>query len=115
MDSSITHRAQDANGATHAENRRHALDLLLFAADRSVPSRRPGSTGRDLELILDLGLRAPDHGRLRTSWRFVLIRGDARRQPSPTDCPWRQPAAEILRRRRRCSTAIGPGRYARRC
>jgi nitroreductase len=37
----------------------------------------PAPQGADLDLILDAGLRAPDHGRLRP-WRFVLIRGDAR-------------------------------------
>ena len=59
-----------------AEDRRHALDLLLTR--RSVNALEdPAPSGRDLELILDLGLRAPDHGRLRP-WRFVLIRGDAR-------------------------------------
>jgi nitroreductase len=37
----------------------------------------PAPQGADLDLILDAGLRAPDHGRLRP-WGFVLIRGDAR-------------------------------------
>ncbi len=49
-------------------------------APRSPIGRRagiPAPTDRELELILDMGLRAPDHGRLRP-WRFVLIRGDAR-------------------------------------
>lgn len=75
MDSSIASHAP-SNGVTDAEDRRHVLDLLL--ARRSVGVLEdPAPTGRDLELILDLGLRAPDHGRLRP-WRFVLIRGDAR-------------------------------------
>ena len=37
----------------------------------------PAPQGAELDLILDAGLRAPDHGRLRP-WRFVLIRGDQR-------------------------------------
>lgn len=37
----------------------------------------PAPEGADLDLILDAGLRAPDHGQLRL-WRFVLIRGEAR-------------------------------------
>jgi nitroreductase len=37
----------------------------------------PAPTAADLDAILDAGLRAPDHGRLRP-WRFVLIRGAAR-------------------------------------
>ena len=71
----MAHRAPD-NAVPYADDRRHALDLLL--ARRSVNALEdPAPSGRDLELILDLGLRAPDHGRLRP-WRFVLIRGDAR-------------------------------------
>lgn len=37
----------------------------------------PAPSGDALELILQAGLRAPDHGRL-TPWRYILIRGDAR-------------------------------------
>ena len=75
MESSIAARVTD-NAVPDAEDRRHALDLLL--ARRSVNALEdPAPSGRELELILDLGLRAPDHGRLRP-WRFVLIRGDAR-------------------------------------
>ena len=37
----------------------------------------PAPDGEALDLILDAGLRAPDHGRLRP-WRFVLIRGAER-------------------------------------
>jgi nitroreductase len=57
-------------------SQRHLLDLLL--ARRSVgPLQEPAPAGADLDLILDAGLRAPDHGKLRP-WRFVVIRGDAR-------------------------------------
>eukprot|EP01036_Dinobryon_divergens_P046694 gene46694-62462_t len=61
---------------THArEPRLLALDQLL--ARRSVgPLQEPAPQGADLDLILDAGLRAPDHGRLKP-WRFVVIRGDA--------------------------------------
>jgi len=53
-----------------------ALDQLL--SRRSVgPLQEPAPDGADLDLILDAGLRAPDHGRLRP-WRFVVIRGEAR-------------------------------------
>jgi nitroreductase len=54
----------------------HPLDPLL--SRQSVGALEdPAPEGTDLDLILDAGLRAPDHGRLRP-WRFVLIRGDAR-------------------------------------
>ena len=52
------------------------LDLLL--SRQSVGAlEEPAPHGTELDLILDAGLRAPDHGRLRP-WRFVLIRGEAR-------------------------------------
>jgi nitroreductase len=58
------------------EPRLLALDQLLTR--RSVgPLQEPAPEGDDLDLILDAGLRAPDHGRLRP-WRFVVIRGEAR-------------------------------------
>jgi len=51
-----------------------ALNLLL--SRQSVAQLRdPAPDGADLACILDAGLRAPDHGRLRP-WRFVVIRGD---------------------------------------
>lgn len=58
------------------EPRLLALDQLL--ARRSVgPLQEPAPSGADLDAILDAGLRAPDHGRLRP-WRFVVVRGGAR-------------------------------------
>lgn len=52
------------------------LDVLLSRA--SVSSlQAPAPEGRDLELILESGLRAPDHGGLHP-WRFVLVRGERR-------------------------------------
>ena len=57
-------------------DRKHMLDLLLDR--RSVSALEdPAPTDEELDLILDVALRAPDHGRLRP-WRFVLIRGAAR-------------------------------------
>ena len=53
-----------------------AVDTLLSRASVSE-LRDPAPAGRELEMVLESGLRAPDHGRLRP-WRFVLIRGDAR-------------------------------------
>lgn len=53
-----------------------ALHLLLER--RSVATLEdPPPTAAEVNLILDAGLRAPDHGRLRP-WRFVLIRREAR-------------------------------------
>jgi nitroreductase len=53
-----------------------ALDLLLSRQSATLLTE-PAPDGAHLDLILDAGLRAPDHGRLRP-WRFVLIRGEAR-------------------------------------
>ena len=39
----------------------------------------PAPSGEGLEAMLASALSAPDHGRLRP-WRFVLIKGDARRK-----------------------------------
>ncbi|MBS0548376.1 MAG: nitroreductase [Proteobacteria bacterium] len=58
-------------------NRRRALNALLDR--RSVGALdEPAPRDFEIDLIVDAGLRAPDHGKLRP-WRFVLIRGEARR------------------------------------
>lgn len=55
----------------------HSLIGMLLSR-RSVSALvEPAPSDPELDLILDAGLRAPDHGRLRP-WRFVLIRGEAR-------------------------------------
>jgi nitroreductase len=41
------------------------------------PLAAPGPTKQELDLIIDVALRAPDHARLRP-WRFVTVRGAAR-------------------------------------
>jgi len=67
-----------------------ALHLLLNRQS-SGALVEPAPSGADLDLILDAGLRAPDHGRLRP-WRFVLIRGEARQA-------WAERVAEAIKRR----------------
>src|ERR1700761_8351819 len=58
------------------QDRLRTLHALL--ARRSVGMlEEPAPAEAEIELIVDAGLRAPDHGKLRP-WRFVLIRGDAR-------------------------------------
>ena len=57
------------------ENMR-ALELLLSRQSAGL-LQEPAPDGAELDLILDAGLRAPDHGRLRP-WRFVLMRGAQR-------------------------------------
>lgn len=67
-----------------------ALDLLLNRQS-SGALVEPAPSGADLDLILDAGLRAPDHGRLRP-WRFVVIRGDAKAK-------WADHVAEAIKLR----------------
>jgi nitroreductase len=68
------------SAATHPESderRNPAIEVLLSRRSCAL-LREPAPEGAALDLILDAGLRAPDHGRLRP-WRFVLIRGAARK------------------------------------
>jgi nitroreductase len=56
----------------------NAIDLLK--ARRSVKPRDmsgPGPSPAEIETILTIGARVPDHGKL-TPWRFVIFEGEAR-------------------------------------
>lgn len=56
--------------------------LKLLNDRRSVPSRQlsdPGPDAAELQALLQAAARVPDHGKL-VPWRFLLIRGDARRR-----------------------------------
>ena len=49
--------------------------LARLAVRRSAPAHGladPGPSGADIDLILTLGARSPDHGKL-TPWRFVVL------------------------------------------
>jgi nitroreductase len=55
-----------------------ALELLKIR--RSVKPREmiaPGPSPAELDTILTIGARVPDHGKL-TPWRFIVFEGDAR-------------------------------------
>ncbi len=62
--------------AAQRDERLRAVELLLSRQSANL-LQEPAPDGAELDLILDAGLRAPDHGRLRP-WRFVLIRGAQR-------------------------------------
>ena len=66
-----------ASNAAQRDERLRAVELLLSRRSANL-LQEPAPEGAELDLILDAGLRAPDHGRLRP-WRFVLIRGEQRR------------------------------------
>jgi nitroreductase len=53
---------------------------------RSVPPRwlgEPGPSAEELQTLLTVAARVPDHGRL-TPWRFILIEGEARHRMGET-------------------------------
>src|SRR3954467_7756503 len=55
-----------------------AIELLKIR--RSIKPREmsgPGPTAGELDTILTIGARVPDHGKL-TPWRFIVFEGDAR-------------------------------------
>jgi len=61
-----------------------ALELLKLR--RSVKPREmsgPGPSPSELETILTIGARVPDHGKL-TPWRFIVFEGDARTKAGET-------------------------------
>ena len=54
--------------------------IELLKTRRSVKPREmsgPGPSAAELETILTIGARVPDHGKL-TPWRFIVFEGDAR-------------------------------------
>ncbi|MBS9478895.1 nitroreductase [Ancylobacter sp. VKM B-3255] len=68
-----------AHGNAAPANPRAAL-LAALASRRSVAAAglaEPGPSAADIETLLTLAARAPDHAML-TPWRFILIEGEAR-------------------------------------
>ena len=74
MDHAIDHPSGPPTDQRDARLR--ALELLLSRQSSNM-LQEPAPDGAELDLVLDAGLRAPDHGRLKP-WRFVLIRGEQR-------------------------------------
>lgn len=76
----MTQNYSTATAARPVARPMDALESLLTRS--SVPARmlrEPAPDGAELEVILETAMRAPDHASLRP-WRFLIIRGDARRQ-----------------------------------
>jgi nitroreductase len=56
------------------------IDFLLARNSAPIPElREPAPDDREIETMLTIASRVPDHGRL-TPWRFILYRGDARKK-----------------------------------
>jgi len=55
------------------------MDILTAIMRRAsaIKLTAPGPTQSQLDIILEAGVRAPDHGRL-APWRFIILDGDAR-------------------------------------
>src|ERR1051325_6331489 len=55
-----------------------ALDLLKSRRSvKPIELNGPGPTAAELDTILTVASRVPDHGKL-TPWRFIVVDGDAR-------------------------------------
>ena len=81
-----------------------AIELLKIR--RSVKPREmcgPGPSPAELETILTIGSRVPDHGKL-TPWRFIVFEGDARLKAGET-------IAQVFRDKR--AEDLWPEVYAR--
>ncbi|WP_181703213.1 nitroreductase family protein [Chthonobacter albigriseus] len=56
--------------------------LTLLKTRRSIPAAflaEPAPSDADIETLLTIASRVPDHGKL-APWRFILFRGDSRRR-----------------------------------
>lgn len=57
-----------------------ALELLLSRRSGSAKAMKgPGPSGDQIKSLIVAASRVPDHGKL-TPWRFLILKGDARRQ-----------------------------------
>ncbi len=90
---------------------RDAIELLKTR--RSVKPREmtpPGPSAAELETILTIGARVPDHGKL-APWRFIVFEGDARHRAGEIIAKvfaWKNPnasATEIELEKRRLTDA----------
>ena len=57
-----------------------ALSLLETRRSASAKAMTgPGPSAKQLDRLLNIGVRVPDHGKL-TPWRFIVFEGDARKR-----------------------------------
>ena len=56
------------------------IDFLLTRSSAPIPDlREPAPSDSEIETMLTIAARVPDHGRL-APWRFILYRGEARQR-----------------------------------
>src|SRR5207245_6361995 len=72
-------RRSQSQAMTFAENRMpEALDLLKTRRSvKPIELNGPGPAAAELDTLLTVASRVPDHGKL-TPWRFIVFDGDAR-------------------------------------
>ena len=69
---------RDGAGAGHDANAQAALDLLARRKSaKPLTMTGPGPSAAELDRLLTLASRVPDHGKL-APWRFIVFEGDAR-------------------------------------
>lgn len=73
-----SHQAAEFESNTLPAHARTTLETLLSRRSH-WPLIDPGPTDEEINVICDIGLRAPDNGLLRP-WRFVIVRGAAREE-----------------------------------
>ena len=74
------------------------IDLLKFRRSvKPMEMAGPGPSHEELDTILTLGARVPDHGKL-TPWRFIVFEGDSRARAGDI-------FARVLKRRNPAATA----------
>ncbi|MGY4429016.1 nitroreductase [Bradyrhizobium sp. F1.13.1] len=87
--------------------------IELLKTRRSVKPREmsgPGPSPAELETILTIGARVPDHGKL-APWRFIIFEGDARQRAGEVIAKvfaWKNPgaaAADVETERKRLTDA----------
>lgn len=77
---SHAHAPSASHDGTPLERQVSQEALALLRNRRSLQLRSlvaPGPSGEELEALLTLASRVPDHGRL-VPWRFIVLEGDAR-------------------------------------
>ncbi len=75
-----SHSHVPAHDGTAIAAPRSPETLGLLKGRRSLPLRslvEPGPNAQEIETMLTLAARVPDHGRL-VPWRFILLQGEAR-------------------------------------
>src|SRR5262245_23715174 len=76
------HRQPYSTGRSHGILMTDALNLLKTRRSvKPIELTGPGPTAAEIDSLLTIASRVPDHGKL-TPWRFIVFEGDARAKAS---------------------------------